>query len=172
MHKKIGALLFSLLLLAFLTVFFPVPVSAADSMQISQLIENAKTNDGKQVILTGEAIGESMQRGESCWVNIKDSSNAIGIWMSLADAQQIRFYGNYRQIGDIISVTGIFHRACVEHGGEADIHCEELTIKEKGFPVADKVDSKKGMLAGGLFLALLLVGTMVYFSVIHTKKRM
>ncbi|MDI6605534.1 MAG: hypothetical protein QME65_00070, partial [Candidatus Omnitrophota bacterium] len=52
---------------------------------------------------------------------------AIGVWLEaslLKDAPLTA--GNYRSSGDIIEVSGVFHRACPEHGGDLDIHALQV----------------------------------------------
>ncbi|PKM71998.1 MAG: DNA-binding protein, partial [Firmicutes bacterium HGW-Firmicutes-17] len=43
-------------------------VSAADVVELNQLVENAEAMDGQTVTVTGEAIGEAMERGDHAWV--------------------------------------------------------------------------------------------------------
>lgn len=160
-----GFLISMMLLMTLLTVH----VAADDMMTINQLIEDAKVLDGRQVTVKGEAIGEIMQRGENSWVNIKDSTNAIGIWMKQADAQKITYYGNYKYTGDSIIIVGVFHRACIEHGGEADIHCEKLLIEKSGYPVVVKISTAKTILAGSLLATMLIALFAVYYFMLRKK---
>lgn len=153
----------------FLLILFSSQTFAAETIDINQLIDNAKIQDGRQFIIKGEVIGESMTRGEYCWVNLKDSTNAIGVWMKLSDMQKITHYGSYKYKGDSIIITGVFHRACIEHGGEADIHCEALMIEQKGFPVTVKVSTDRVFFAGSLLLVLFIAIIVVYYFVIRKK---
>lgn len=144
-------------------------IFAVESIEINQLIEDAKGSDGGQFIINGEVIGEIMNRGEFCWINIKDSTNAIGIWMKRSDAGQIMNFGSYRFVGDTVEIMGTFRRACIEHGGEADFHCEDLSVIKKGYPVEHKIGSTKSMLAGSLSVLLLMMAFIVYFFVVRNK---
>jgi len=165
MVKKISFLF----IITFLMILLSSQIFAVDTTEVNQLIDNAKAFDGKQVTLKGEAIGEPMQRGGYSWVNIKDNTNAIGIWMKLEEAQLIAYYGNYKNKGDSIKIVGVFHRACVEHGGEADIHCEVLTIENKGVSVSVKISGEKVISAGSLLLVLIMGIFIVYYFVIRKK---
>ena len=152
------------ILILLLLLPFSLNVSAAAKTDLNQLIENAKTLDGKEVTVQGEAIGEILKRGDYCWVNINDGTNAMGIWLKTADAQQITSYGNYKNKGDTVKVTGIFRRACAEHGGEADIHSETIEVVTKGSPTKEQIPS------GKLFAAVLLAPVAGVLFLIYLKK--
>lgn len=160
-----------LFLLVLFSGLFPIRVFAADPMEIKQLIEKAKMYDGRSVAVTGEVIGESIPRAGYSWVNIKDESDAIGIWMKTTEAKRITYYGNYKNKGDTAAVVGIFHRACAEHGGESDIHCETLKIVEKGSPVIVRISAGKIILVTVLFLMLISELIILYHTVIRKKIR-
>lgn len=132
-------------LVIILLLAFPLSlrVNAESVININDLIENAKQLDGQQVIVQGEAIGERLDRGDYSWVNINDGTNAIGIWVKKSEAEKISFYGNYKHKGDIIKITGIFHRACTEHGGEADLHSSSMVIIEEGHAIKEQVSDSK-----------------------------
>jgi len=98
----------------------------------SDLIANAKEFNGKTVKFAGEVIGDVMRRGDHAWVNVNDGTNAIGIWMPASLAADIHTEGNFKQTGDYVEVTGIFNRACIEHGADMDIHAIELQVIKPG----------------------------------------
>ena len=154
-----------------LVILLIIPLStqafAATTTDINYLIENAKALDGKEVTVQGEAVGEVMQRGDYSWVNINDTTNAMGIWMKTSDALKVTRYGDYKNTGDTITVTGTFHRACAEHGGEADIHSETMSITQPGHPVAEQIPFVKVIAA--VILLLILVGSS--FAAFHYKKQ-
>lgn len=110
---------------------------------INDLVENAIELDGQEVTVQGEAIGELMNRGNYSWININDGTNAIGIWIDKKEADKISNYGNYKYIGDTVKITGVFHRACKEHGGEADLHSNSFEIVKDGYQVKEKVPAIK-----------------------------
>lgn len=124
-----------------------------DTVEINDLIENASLYDGKTVTVTAEAIGECMERGDHAWVNVNDGSNAIGIWMTKEESSQIKYYGDYRYTGDTIAVTGIYNRACQEHGGEPDLHCETISVMKAGEKRSEAISSAK-ILAAIFFTVL------------------
>jgi len=98
----------------------------ASAINSNELINNAKKYDGETIAFSGEAIGEAMQRGEFGWINVNDGDNAIGVWVENSLLKEISFTGNYKTRGDTLEVTGVFHRACPEHGGDLDIHAQTM----------------------------------------------
>ncbi|MGD9014947.1 MAG: DNA-binding protein, partial [Candidatus Omnitrophota bacterium] len=48
----------------------------AEPVSSTELIENAKSYDGQQVVYEGEVIGEVMHRRDGVWVNINDGDNS------------------------------------------------------------------------------------------------
>ncbi len=133
----------TLMLVLLLTAYFTINANAEFVTDINDLIEKAKEYDGQEVTIQGEAIGESMKRGDYTWVNVNDGTNAIGIWLESDMVEKIEFYGDYKHTGDTIQVTGTFYRACTEHGGEADVHGSSLEIVKVGNDVKEEISSVK-----------------------------
>lgn len=140
-------------------------VLAADVVELNQLVENAEAMDGQTVTVTGEAIGEAMERGDHAWVNINDGTNAMGIWMPLDDAQRIKLLGDYKHIGDQLQVTGVFNRACAQHGGDVDIHSDSVKVVKSGYATAESVSAPK-IIIGLVLVCLALVLGLIYLKVI------
>lgn len=139
-------------------------VFANDIIELNQLVENPEARDGQTVTVTGEAIGEVIERGDHAWVNINDGSNAMGIWMRAEDAQSISVFGDYKHIGDQLQVTGVFNRACVEHGGDMDIHCASITVVKTGYSNEESVSSLK-IIWGTILTFLALIIGFIYLKV-------
>jgi len=142
------------LILVVLTVTNP---AWAQSVSSTELINNARHYDGKTVTYEGEVIGEVMLRGQYAWVNVNDGVNAIGIWMDKELARQIIYAGNYRAKGDWVAVTGVFNRSCPSHGGDLDIHAQELRRTIPGKIMQERFNTTKRNLAGVLLGLLCLV---------------
>lgn len=114
--------------------------ASAQTVSSADLIDRAAELDGRTVTFTGEAVGDLLRRGSHVWVNLSDANNsAVGVYMSAADAAQIRLLGRYGVKGDVVAVTGVFQRACAEHGGDLDIHAERVTIAAPGSRLAPAV---------------------------------
>jgi len=133
------------------------PLSAAYAQPVSstELINSAKLYDGKTVVYAGEVIGDIMARGTPsasgitaargsyAWVNLNDGQNAIGIWMPEALTKDIRLTGSYKSRGDWIEVTGVFHRACADHGGDLDIHALAIRKIQSGKAIVERANPAK-----------------------------
>jgi hypothetical protein len=105
-----------------------------------------------------------MRRGESAWVNISDGNNALGVWMSAKEAKEIEFAGNYKNQGDNLEVTGVFHRACLEHGGDMDIHVKKLRKLAAGREIKRSLHADKKNLGIILFGALFSIWILTLFK--------
>lgn len=106
----------------------------AHAISSTELISQSRDFDGKNVTYAGEVIGDVMRRGGHAWINISDGANAVGAWVPSALAARISQTGDFKHTGDSVEVVGIFNRSCVEHGGDLDIHAEELRIIAAGKP--------------------------------------
>lgn len=152
-----------ILILAFAICISLTATKGVAATQLNQLVENAGSTDGKTVTVMGEAIGELMERGDYAWININDGTNAMGIWLKLSEAQKINFFGDYKYKGDIVEITGIFNKACTEHGGDVDIHCSNIKIIENGYSVQLDVHFIKIILTV-FFIALAAILAIIYFK--------
>ena len=130
--------------------------AAADVTAVNELVDRSLQWNGKTVTIEGEAIGEMLPRGDCAWVNVNDGTNAIGVWMPLADAKKSGVYGDYHHTGDTLRVTGTFSRDCAEHGGDVDIHSVSVRLVKAGGEVEHPVSRGKKAAAAGLSAAALL----------------
>jgi hypothetical protein len=131
-------------------------VCRADTVSGKELIEKAKVLDGTQVTYRGEAVGEIMPRGDFCWLNLNDGANAVGVWMPKEWVRGV-MAGNYRQRGDVLEVSGIFHRSCAQHGGDLDIHAKSIRLLEKGKIIPHQLEPVVLKLSAIFLFALLLL---------------
>jgi hypothetical protein len=157
-------------LIVCLLLFLLIPTAAfasATAVTSTDLIENALTLDGQTITYTGEVIGDLMPRGDHAWVNISDGSNAIGVWIDADMLSMISMVGRYGQIGDMLQVTGVFHRACQEHGGDMDIHADQIVILQKGHAVKGAVSGWKAILA----IVFAALDGIILFFYLRTNRR-
>ena len=154
---KIKCILYVLIIF----IVFSTNAYAAE-VKSQELIDNAKKYDGVLITYTGEAIGDIMVRGNYAWVNINDGDNAIGVWVPSSEAKKISFTGSYKYNGDKIRVTGIFHRACKDHGGDLDIHSNSLQVIVKGSKKVQPVSNTKKAGAAALLLLSGVLMMIVY----------
>ncbi|MCX7926916.1 MAG: DNA-binding protein [Candidatus Omnitrophica bacterium] len=132
-------------------------VSSAAVVSSQELIINASIYDGKIIEYEGEVIGEVMRRGSHSWINVYDGNTAIGVWVLSEHAQKIKLSGKYCQIGDRIKVRGVFNRRCLEHGGDLDIHAQQIQVTELGRKIEEEIPPVKKKVAWGFGIILGLV---------------
>lgn len=137
----------------------------AQSISSTELLENAGQYDGKMVVYAGEVIGEVMLRGNFAWININDGQAAIGVWIRRDLAEEIVYSGDYKHKGDWVAVSGAFHRACPEHGGDLDIHAQSLIRMGPGAPREEKLNTGKRE------LALVLLGVLCTVWILMRLKK-
>ena len=130
--------------------------SFAQPISSTELINEAKRYDGKIVTYEGEIIGDVMKRGPYAWLNISDGTNAIGIWINSSLIKDIAYTGTYKSKGDKVEITGIFHRACIEHGGDLDIHAQAIRKVASGEQISYNLNLKK-LKSIGILLAVVLL---------------
>ena len=129
----------------------------AQSVSSTELINNAKVYDGKVVAYEGEVIGDIMVRGDYAWINVNDGQNAIGIWIEKSKTLDILYTGSYKSRGDWIEITGIFQRACLQHGGDLDIHAQAIRKVRPGRQAIERLNMSKRNLVFVLLGVLCLV---------------
>jgi len=156
---------FSFILLVLFLTFFPWTAVFSQSLSSSELINNAKNYDGKLITYSGEAIGNIMVRGNFAWVNLSDGENALGVWMEAALTKEIKFTGDYKTRGDNLEIVGVFHRACLEHGGDLDIHANSLRKISSGRVIKEKLNSDK------FNLSIILLGAIFFIWILTLFKR-
>lgn len=125
------------------------------------LIEAPKSFDGQMIDFTGEAVGERMIRNRGSkdagvWIHLNDDAymyraidagaslsgynSGMPVWVTpveLTDA--IQKFGGYNQNGDVVKISGVFHAACAQHGGDMDIHATSLQIVNSGLPITHPI---------------------------------
>ncbi len=129
----------------------------AQSVSSAELINNAKNYNGNTVVYKGEVIGDIMVRGEYAWINVNDEKNAIGIWIKKELIKDILYTGNYKAKGDLVEITGKFNRACIEHGGDLDIHAQSINKISSGSKIFYAINRRAINFALGLFLTIILI---------------
>lgn len=131
--------------------------AAEERFSSVQLIDKAKELDGKKVVYQGEAVTAILKRGEYSWAHVNDGNSTLGVWCETSALVPVKLVGDFKHKGDIIEVTGTFHRACYLHGGELDIHADAVAIKETGYDLKQWISVRKLILA----LALLLLSSYI-----------
>lgn len=127
------------------------------SLTGGDLVSGDASLDGTTVRLEGEVISEQLAGGEGhVWVNVLFGDAAIGVWMPEEMAADIEVLGDWQHVGDTVAVTGVFHVACDQHGGDLDIHATDVTLLERGSEQRRPVAYwKLGVAAAGALVAYL-----------------
>lgn len=160
MRKKKALSLTTLVVM--LCLLFPFPALALDAQTDSiELIDNAKDYDKQTIIYRGEVIGDILRRGEYAWVQVSDGGNVISVWVEAEAAAQVKHIGRYDMRGDTVVVTGVFHRACAEHGGDVDIHAVTIQVVESGYIVSRTVSPMLVVTAAVLLAAAAILAVHV-----------
>lgn len=150
-----------ILIYMFIFIVYPIKVDA-QAVNINDLILNPKEFNHKIIRVKGEAIGEALKRDNHGWVNIKDSTNAIGVYMKNEDIKKINVYGGYNKIGDTLEVEGVYNKACSEHMGDTDIHAITVDIIESGIVTEPDMPSHKILIALGLIMISFSINYILY----------
>jgi len=146
------------------TLHFTQYSASAQPISSDELINNAKLFDGKSVVYIGEVVGDIMIRGEYAWINLLDGKNAIGIWIGKDLVKDIAYTGSYKFKGDLVEASGVFHRACLQHGGDLDLHAQSLTKRIAGRPTQEIPNVRKGN------IVILLLGVLVLIWILTLLK--
>jgi hypothetical protein len=138
-------------------IFLCGTVCYAQAISSTDLINKSREYYGKSVVYAGEVVGDVMARGDFVWANVNDGENAIGIWLSKESAGEIQFAGSYHAEGDRVEITGIFNRACIQHGGDMDIHAQDIRKISPGRQVREELNTGRRNFTFILFGVLCLV---------------
>lgn len=133
--------------------------------ELSSILKNPSTYDGKSVTVTGEVIGEVLYAPGGVWLNILTERGInIGIFCAQKNqVQEVTRYGSYTHRGDRIRVEGVFYSDCPQHS-ERDIHAHTISVVEPGGIRTDAVSRQKKT------LAIILTGICGMLTVMYLVK--
>ena len=136
-------------------ISFPARVAAAPIPVDTTLLSNADPElDGKTVRFRGEALGEALRADEGHrWINVLDGAVAIGVYTPNELVGVVDGYGEWTRTGTLVEVTGTYNVACPMHGGDLDVHANELVRIESATDREHPVQPWKA-LAAAAFLAV------------------
>lgn len=126
---------------------------------VTQALDSADAaGEGLTVTVQGEAVGEALSApGGRRWVNLYGDGTALGVVVSAREAESIPAFGEYRQRGATVRVTGTMRHGCDEHGGDLDLHATSVTVLDGGEELPHAIHPSKLWLAlAALAVALLL----------------
>lgn len=157
----------------------PQPVGGAPAAPITvtagELIACPRSFDGAPVRFQGEAVRAILRRGARAWVHLNDDPYALDLGplpehrttvggnsgmpvsIPVAVADDIAHVGDGHHRGDIIAVTGTFHRADPADGGGPTIQAESAQITRSGSITTRSVYPARVVTAGIIGIAVLAV---------------
>ena len=105
----------------------PIRSSSLDLINLSEAL------DGKDVVFTGEVIGDIMPRGQFAWIHVQDSQGVISVWIPLVKAKTITHVGDYNSQGDVVEIVGTFVKQDAQLQGAFCIRANEIRILQQGY---------------------------------------
>jgi hypothetical protein len=145
------------------------------------------TWDGRAVRYRGEVVGAVLRRADGAWVHLNDDVYAdvrgplpahrdyrggnagVGVFIPHSLAQEISMVGGPTAQGDILEITGRFHRVEPTSHEAYVIVAEGGELVREGDPFVDPVLRDRQVAAA--ILGLLAVGTAVLERVVARRRR-
>lgn len=141
--------------------------------RIAVLVSANRALDDSTVRFEGEVCGEPISAGDGdVWVSVNNSSGgAVQVKLTQEQASKIKLYGDYKQDGDVIRVTGAYHVACSEHEGALDVHADSIEIEDEGEATEHPVSKKRLVVACALVaFGLVLLGLFALLRWLDRRK--
>ena len=147
--RRLAAILTLILVLAMPAAAIAAPLTAAE------ILDQRARLDGQQVTLMGEVIGDVLHADEGdVWLSVLSDGIALGVYIPAEMASAVNVLGDYQHKGDTVLVMGEFRRACIQHGGDMDIHATAIEVISPGFVIEHPIQFWKfGLAVFGLVLA-------------------
>lgn len=137
-------------LFLFLAVLIISAIEVAVSDEsLNEILSKPQSYDGKTVILTGEVVGIAIKSENGYFIQLNQDpytersiaeggrpqgqNVSIAVYVKREMLEKISNFGDFKTKGDIVTVRGKFNLACNLHGGETDIHADELIILKPGY---------------------------------------
>jgi hypothetical protein len=126
---------------------------------------------GEEVAYEGEVVGAVLRRDDGAWVQLNDDVYAaldvpvaahrdyqggnagVGVLIPLHLADEVVRVGGPRQQGDILAISGVFHRIDPVHQEAAVILASDGHITHRGRPIVDPVLPDRAVVAALLGIA-------------------
>lgn len=153
------------------------PATSAVDVSSTALLDCPQTFDGLRVRLQGEVVGGLLERDEGAWVQLNDgayadtvgplpshrlyvgSNSGIGVFVPDALAEEISVIGGPRTRGDVLTISGVFHRVDDASAEVAVVRARTGEVLAPGGPLQEPVLWDRAVAAGGFaVLAGALVG--------------
>jgi len=127
--------------------------AAPRTITIVDLLADPKAYDGLEITIEGEAIGEPMVRGNVVWVSLYDSNTAVSALLPVDAAREISRYGDWKQTGDLVRISGVFKVMNPAQGGETHLDGHRVERVKSGSSRPHPIAPER--LASAVILSLL-----------------
>lgn len=160
------------LVVCILLLIFLVESQVFASDKLDEILAKPAEYDGRTVTLEGEVVGIAVRSGGAYFIQLNQDSYskksiaeggklygqnlAVPVYLSKDLYEKISFFGDYHNKGDIVKVQGIFNASCEKHGGESDIHANQLNIIKKGYRLKHNLNHFNAAISIALFLVAIL----------------
>ena len=152
-RHKLFTFIFSFLFFSLAAAF----CARAEITPVQKILEDPERFESNTVEVKGEAIGEPLYAKGGSWVNILSEGSHMAVVVDKTQLDKIKYWGGYRQSGDIIIVEGKFFKECPLHH-ETHMHVYALEVIARGMPREDTVPTFKVQMAVILFIICLTIG--------------
>lgn len=141
------------------------------SLELEEILNNPSSFDRKVIKIEAEVIGEPLREKGGVWINVKGKRATIGVFLKDSQAmKRIKYFGSYKEKGDILEIKGIFHKSCPQHD-IPDIHALEIKVKRRGYRIEEQIPSYKIMLSFLLGIICLTLSGIYFIKNKIWKKR-
>ena len=156
------------------------PAQAADNSfiydtSIASLAQEASFHDGQVVQIIGEVVGDRIAASEQghYWITIEaeeaNDSSSISAYVTESQTEKIDRYGRYGVVGTRVQVRGVYHQACIDHDGLADIHVSTLEVVSPGSETPDTLVMREFL--PGIILIAVGLALVALFRIVRERMR-
>lgn len=150
----------------------------ATDVSSSELYDCPTVWDGRRVRFTGEVVGGVLQRGQEAWLQVNDDvysgepgplpfhrdfrggNGGVGVLVPIGLIERIEHVGGPGRRGDLVTVSGEFHRVDPQSNEVAIIRARVLEVVRPGQAVTQPVEPRRVAVAtvlSGLAAALVVL---------------
>lgn len=159
-----------------LVMLMATPALAAETTDVSSLLNNPAALSGEKVTVSGELIGDYGFRDDgTVWTQLNGDAYAdtplrdgghlsggnlgIGIHGDATLFEDLDPPGRYNQVGPLVTVTGTWRYHDTERGEETYLEVDTLTVLRNGYPLPES--SSMATIVVGALLVLAAAGLLV-----------
>lgn len=163
------------------------PPPASTPVTSDDLYECPAVFDGATVRFRGEAVGALLERADGAWTQLNDDAYAgdlgplpahrdfrggnagIGVYLIADLADRITHIGGPSARGDVLTVTGVFHRVDAHSGEVAVIRAHDGRVSRPGEPISHRALTDRRTV--GILVALAVAALFAGEQIIRRRRR-